>query len=285
MITFDDALDTAMACVRKWNQNAAVAEVTLIRDVYGKVTLLINNTISMDDSGKNSLISILNSDMGAYFSGRVYWKKLSNSQKKMEEREKVIIDLIECERIFWKEDGNIPYYLSERAIAKKAWIYRWKKAEAVWPYEEAINGTKVITFYSFKGGMGRTTALAGIALSLVRQGKNVMMVDTDIEAPGLATLFLDEEAITKGVLDYLIEHEINPGIHLADFVCDIAEPSLLEEDEGRLFLMAAGKVDENYLQKLARIDYQDNRDGYLRDAMKELLLRSEERRVGKECRG
>ena len=154
MITFDDALDTAMACVRKWNQNAAVAEVTLIRDVYGKVTLLINNTISMDDSGKNSLISILNSDMGAYFSGRVYWKKLSNSQKKMEEREKVIIDLIECERIFWKEDGNIPYYLSERAIAKKAWIYRWKKAEAVWPYEEAINGTKVITFYSFKGGMG-----------------------------------------------------------------------------------------------------------------------------------
>ena len=272
MITFDDALDTAMACVRKWNQNAAVAEVTLIRDVYGKVTLLINNTISMDDSGKNSLISILNSDMGAYFSGRVYWKKLSNSQKKMEEREKVIIDLIECERIFWKEDGNIPYYLSERAIAKKAWIYRWKKAEAVWPYEEAINGTKVITFYSFKGGMGRTTALAGIALSLVRQGKNVMMVDTDIEAPGLATLFLDEEAITKGVLDYLIEHEINPGIHLADFVCDIAEPSLLEEDEGRLFLMAAGKVDENYLQKLARIDYQDNRDGYLRDAMKELLL-------------
>ena len=46
----------------------------------------------------------------------------------------------------------------------------------------------------------------------------------------------------------------------------------MEEDEGRLFLMAAGKVDENYLQKLARIDYQDNRDGYLRDAMKELLL-------------
>lgn len=36
--------------------------------------------------------------------------------------------------------------------------------------------------------------------------------------------------------------------------------------------MSAGKIDENYLQKLARIDYQDNRDGYLREALKGLLI-------------
>ena len=44
-------------------------------------------------------------------------------------------------------------------------------SESVWPYEEAENGAKVITFYSFKGGMGRTTALAGVALCLVKQGR------------------------------------------------------------------------------------------------------------------
>ena len=32
-----------------------------------------------------------------------------------------------------------------------------------------------------------------------------MMIDTDIEAPGLATLFFDEDAIEVGVLDYLLE--------------------------------------------------------------------------------
>lgn len=71
----------------------------------------------------------------------------------------------------------------------------------MWPYEDAVleNGTRVVTFYSFKGGMGRTTALAAVALLLVKQGKNVMMVDTDIEAPGLATLFFNEEVITRGV--------------------------------------------------------------------------------------
>ena len=81
------------------------------------------------------------------------------------------------------EGQQIKVYLSERAIAKKAWVCRWQDSESVWPYEEAENGAKVITFYSFKGGMGRTTALAGVALCLVKQGKNVLMVDTDIEAP------------------------------------------------------------------------------------------------------
>ena len=47
-----------------------------------------------------------------------------------------------------------------------------------------------------------------MALQLAKKGKSVMMVDTDIEAPGLATLFFDEEAIKNGVLDYLLEHSL-----------------------------------------------------------------------------
>ena len=35
--------------------------------------------------------------------------------------------------------------------------------------------------------------------------------------------------------------------------------------------MPAGKVDENYLQKLARIDYQDNREGFLKEALSEMI--------------
>lgn len=114
-------------------------------------------------------------------------------------------------------------------------------------------------------------ALAAVALTLIGQGKNVMMVDTDIEAPGLATLFFDEELIDRGVLDYLIEHEIDDRVSVTDYVLDVTNPALLEEHEGQLFLMPAGKVDENYLQKLARIDFQDNRPGYLREALTTLL--------------
>ncbi len=106
MITFNDTLDTAVACIRKWNKNTLVKEATLIRDVYGKVSLLMDNTEPVDDSDKGTLSSVLSGDMGAYFSGRVYWKKSAHNRKRLEEREKIIIDLIESERLFWKEEAS-----------------------------------------------------------------------------------------------------------------------------------------------------------------------------------
>ncbi len=59
MITFNDTLDTAVACIRKWNKNTLVKEATLIRDVYGKVSLLMDNTEPVDDSDKGTLSSVL----------------------------------------------------------------------------------------------------------------------------------------------------------------------------------------------------------------------------------
>ena len=43
----------------------------------------------------------------------------------------------------------------------------------------------VITFYSFKGGVGRTLALVNVGAHLALQGKSVLLVDFDLEAPGL----------------------------------------------------------------------------------------------------
>ena len=48
----------------------------------------------------------------------------------------------------------------------------------------------VVTFYSWKGGVGRTLALANTAVQLARAGRNVLMIDWDLEAPGLDRYFL-----------------------------------------------------------------------------------------------
>jgi hypothetical protein len=48
----------------------------------------------------------------------------------------------------------------------------------------------LITFYSWKGGVGRTFALANTAIQLARFGHDVLMVDFDLEAPGLDRYFL-----------------------------------------------------------------------------------------------
>lgn len=47
----------------------------------------------------------------------------------------------------------------------------------------------VVTFYSYKGGMGRTTTLMGFALWLANKGKKVAIIDCDLEAPGYLNFF------------------------------------------------------------------------------------------------
>ena len=57
---------------------------------------------------------------------------------------------------------------------------------------------QIVTFYAYKGGSGRTMALANVAWILAANGKRVLAVDWDLEAPGLPRFFrpfLDTEAM------------------------------------------------------------------------------------------
>jgi len=53
-----------------------------------------------------------------------------------------------------------------------------------------MTGT-VVTFYSYKGGVGRSFALANIAVLLARWGHRVLTIDWDLEAPGLERYLMD----------------------------------------------------------------------------------------------
>src|SRR6266545_2925212 len=68
----------------------------------------------------------------------------------------------------------------------------------------------IITFYSYKGGTGRSMAVANMAWILASSGKRVLTVDWDLEAPGLHryyTPFLNDKDLTgsEGLIDLLIE--------------------------------------------------------------------------------
>ena len=71
---------------------------------------------------------------------------------------------------------------------------------------------RVVTFYSFKGGTGRTMALANVAWILAANGKRVLVVDWDLESPGLHRFyhpFMDGEvmASASGIIDMIREFE------------------------------------------------------------------------------
>lgn len=63
-----------------------------------------------------------------------------------------------------------------------------------------------LTFYSFKGGVGRSMALANIADIFARRGLRVLAIDFDLEAPGLERYFQVERTAAlanRGLIDLL----------------------------------------------------------------------------------
>jgi len=56
------------------------------------------------------------------------------------------------------------------------------------PIKKPDHPIKRVVFYSYKGGVGRTTALIQTAFQLTRAGKRVAIVDMDVEAPGIQAL-------------------------------------------------------------------------------------------------
>src|SRR5262245_34227971 len=68
----------------------------------------------------------------------------------------------------------------------------------------------IVTFDSYKGGTGRSMALANMAWILASNGKRVLVVDWDLEAPGLHRYlhpFLEDRdlASSEGVIDFVVD--------------------------------------------------------------------------------
>jgi len=135
----------------------------------------------------------------------------------------------------------------------------------------------IYTLYSYKGGVGRSMALANLAETFYKAGLRVLMVDWDLEAPGLERFFLSESEIEEvagkpGVMEMLLgykkllaqeflESTANkdlPFEKLDRFVIDMYPNS---SDTGKLWLLTAGKHSKehfnNYAKSVLTFDWQD----------------------------
>jgi MinD-like ATPase involved in chromosome partitioning or flagellar assembly len=123
----------------------------------------------------------------------------------------------------------------------------------------------VITFYSFKGGVGRTMALVNVAAELVRRGRKVLVVDFDLEAPGLETYkHLQPPKPHSGIVEYVTEYRRTSQVpNLLDY---IYQAKRIGKKGGRLWVMPAGRRDRSYRSALASLDWQRlyvEEDGFL----------------------
>ncbi len=152
--------------------------------------------------------------------------------------------------------------------------------------EFAANG-QVITFYSYKGGTGRTMSLANVACLLAERqsqlkGKGVLMIDWDLEAPGLHQYFRDhfknhfsiKSKSRQPRTTYNRAYDAHPG--LIDLFVEIntaiennyteetvyqlfdekVEKYILTSDLPALSLLKAGRFDARYSSKVNQFQWE-----------------------------
>jgi MinD-like ATPase involved in chromosome partitioning or flagellar assembly len=134
-----------------------------------------------------------------------------------------------------------------------------------------ISTGEIITFYSYKGGTGRSMALANVAclLSFRQKNNKVLMIDWDLEAPGLHHFFRgkfdDVEGATihlptgqAGLIDLfydlknlLLSHQTDDGV-LDDVFDQINIENYIVKintEYSSLSLMPAGRSDDGLYSK------------------------------------
>ena len=251
-ITFDTALQEVVAAVQKTGLDLAGCELTLLRDLAGRIRLhAACPTGQRWPAGSRETLKTALRAAQPYHTEVVYLEILGEGS-----REFPLTDRLVSERqpydVGERTENSPAWFRFERRFSKDSWLQETGRPQEPWPLE---NAPVVVSFFGFKGGVGRTSALAAFALHLADQGKNVAAVDLDLEAPGLASLLLGEEIPTDlGVVDFLVEERLDRSSPLALSRFYLSSPHV--EGNGSLRVFPAGRLNENYVEKLGRIDIQ-----------------------------
>jgi cellulose biosynthesis protein BcsQ len=113
----------------------------------------------------------------------------------------------------------------------------------------------IATFYSYKGGTGRTMAMANIAVLLSMRGKKVLIVDFDLEAPGLWRYFhpfYDGLQWREGLIDLLLAASSASDaleVNWRDYVTEVSVGS------ARLSLITSGQAVDEYPSRVLEFNW------------------------------
>ncbi|MCP4154086.1 MAG: CpsD/CapB family tyrosine-protein kinase [bacterium] len=185
------------------------------------------------------------------------------------------LELLTPEEKEWS--GNLPLDMNEpetlpfwpEAMARGANLEQTKApVHFLSDTDEDIELPVIATFYSLRGGVGRSTAMAYTAHLLAKGGQKVVCIDMDLEAPGIASLFGKEKEVGEdmGLVHLLVA--IDQGGKP-----DISKHLIRITESYDLYCLPAGKPDANYARLLRFIDpeswYREERNP-LRELMDRL---------------
>lgn len=243
---FDEAKGSAVEAVRDWiGVLAPEVQAMLIVDLFGKLRLAL---WAVDDLDTEDLKQDLANRCGAWWTDELL---------RVDALDKVTQQVYETA---WGDaqidDEEARLRIHDRHRSRTAWFA--KPVDP--PWHAPGDGPPIVVFYSFKGGLGRSTLLASFAIQRARLGERVCVLDFDLDSPGAGRLLsADVEGTTAswGVVDYLLERP-SAESQLSDYYhrCDRVAGS------GEIVVFPAGRLDEHYADKLARVDFEESPEAH-----------------------
>ncbi|NJL28306.1 MAG: hypothetical protein HC897_10640 [Thermoanaerobaculia bacterium] len=255
MLHLDEARENAIGLLEKLLAGASSkAKAVLIEDLFGRLRVILW-------AGDKKLREPLRQqiDEGLRRASEVYWTGEIWHAAGVGKAQEVDEKLYDKAWDDAEPSGTGKLRILDRHRNRRGWFENL--VSPLWegsPTGPAPGHPPIVVFYSFKGGVGRTTALASVAIQRARLGERVVVIDADLDAPGLGTLLSPSAgAATRwGVVDYLLERPRGEVV-LADYYHLCRREKVTKT--GEICVFPAGRVDSSYLGKLARLDLEPSR--------------------------
>jgi len=235
-LCFDQALPAAVGVLTEHFRDQ-LPEATIVRDPLGTLFVVLPDDALTEGDAWHQLATSLHQQLRCYSPGirRVLLR---------------VGDLVEPDDVIRSPD-RVSY-----SECKNIWLLDRLQNNQDWLRKPLLQQSPVPTAvaFSIKGGVGRTTAFALWAWHLARLGKRSILVDLDLEAPGVAGILLEHDRLPDyGLIDWL-----------AESLVDSPEPTLLRECLAECLLAsdtaatirvlpACGRKTRDYVNKLGRI--------------------------------
>ena len=244
-ISFDRCIPELVHAVRSVEPTADFSRLRVVRDMHGRLYLTVPD--DWPQPALDTLREQLHRVLGPFSPGR------NNGVARCSETLSGEALYREPSLVQWVGDTGV--HLVERRAMGQDWVLQPDPGQTSHPPR--------FVFHSLKGGVGRSTALMLWGRELVRQGRTVLLVDLDLEAPGLGAHMLPEQSRPEyGVLDWLVEDLV--GNTCPDLAADMVAESTLVDRPGLWLAPALGRTaaehSESALAKLARA-YLEGEDG------------------------